>query len=136
MPGPLPTGVKDFGTNEVFEGQQWGPFPKPNQPPSFQPAAWAKVNSDGTIASSDGRLTVIKGSAGNYIMMPAGALIGLPTAQMLAMAIQQSDVPAVMSIDYGLGPGSAGVSVVATISSTGTPTDLPFTFLLWSTGAP
>lgn len=126
-----PTGVPGFGTNEVFDGQAWGSFPR-ESPPAFRPLAWAKVNSDGTIASSSGNLTTLKGSAGNYIMMPAGALIGFPPANMLAEAIQSSDVPAVMAIDYGLGPGSAGVSVVATVAATGTPTDLPFTFLLWA----
>lgn len=124
------TSEPGFGTNEAFRGQQWGGFPTdPNVP--FQPLAWAQVNADGTIASqsSGNLLSTIKGSAGNYIMMPAGKLVGFPTARMLATAIATDDVPGIPTTAYGLGPGSAGVSVVFTVGST--PTDLPFLFLLW-----
>lgn len=130
-----PTGVPGFGTNEVFEGQAWGAFPRTGAGSvPFSPIAWAKVNSDGTFAASSGNLEQFKGSTGIYVLVPTGSLTGLPPANMLAMAITSNEVPAVAATGYGVGPGSAGVEVSFNTWAAGnaTPSDNAFVFLLWA----
>lgn len=113
----------------------WGPYGGP--PPAFMPFGWAQVNSDGTFSSSSGNLSMLKGSAGNYILHPLddkGNPLHYARAGLMADAISDSGVPFVCSVSYGLGPGSDGIQVTVYNSETQAMSDEPFMFKLYTTG--
>ena len=77
--------------------------------PGLELYGYAFVNSDGTFAFGTPTLTMIKGSAGNYIIQPADHFA---QADLMAIAISAEGIPFLPSLTYGLGPTGDGVQVL------------------------
>ena len=108
----------------------WGSYGTPG--PAFAPFASALVNNDGTFLWSSGNLSMLKGSAGNYILQPLDAKgnpLHYPSKALLPIPIVTGGAPYKAIPTFGLGPSSDGIQVLV-YDATNTLVDQEFYFAL------
>jgi hypothetical protein len=110
----------------------WGPYG--GKGPAFKPFGWALVNADGTFSASSGNLSMLKGSAGTYILQPLddnGNVLHYPLKALIPVVNITEGIPFIASPTYGIGPSADGIQVL-TYDTTFTLSDAAFYFTLYT----